>query len=291
MNDKKVSKFNIPINEESPDSQFQEDLEELQSVKLNRRITRLSILIISLTGAIILFAYMDLKNNLDKMNRSGNTEIQVLSKGVQSKFSSLSLQQAKFEEILAKTIAPLEKAVASMQKYMKETSTAIKQIRSARYADNKKAANAIETINKTLVLTSRKLEALASDMGQTKQKYTDELSSLSRMTTDIKRHIQEMQAELNRLSSSQLDKNRLEMELSNERKILQKALGQLKSNMENRLSTIEKKIRELEKIKVSSSAVQRPVPPKKTPSSQHPDPKPVENTHLQPGAIIEQDIQ
>ncbi|UCD89495.1 MAG: hypothetical protein JSW04_13930 [Desulfobacterales bacterium] len=291
MNDKKVSKFNIPIDEESPDSQFQEDLEELQSVKLNRRITRLSILIISLTGAIILFAYMDLKNNLDKMNRSGNTEIQVLSKGVQSKFSSLSLQQAKFEEILAKTIAPLEKAVALMQKNMKETSTAIKQIRSARNADNKKTADAIETINKTLVLTSRKLEALASDMGQTKQKYTDELSSLSRMTTDIKRHIQEMQAELNRLSSSQLDKNRLEMELSNERKILQKALGQLKSNMENRLSTIEKKIKELEKIKVSSSAGQRPVPPQKTPSSQHPDPKPVENTHLQPGAIIEQDIQ
>lgn len=291
MNDNEVSKFNIPIDEESPDSQFQEDIEELQAVKLNKRITRMSILIISLTGVIMLFAYIDLKKNLFKMNRSGNTEIQILSKGMQSKFSSLSLQQTKFEEILGKAIAPLEKSVALLQANLKETSTAIKYIRSARNIDNKKAAGAIEANNKALTSVSQKLETLASNMDQVNQKYTNELSSLSRMTTDMKHHIQTIQADLDTLSSSQLDKKRLDIELSNERKMLQQTLAQLKSNIENQLSIIEKKIRELEKIKVSSEG-RRPTTPKNAPPSQHPDPKPIDkNANLQPGNIIEQDIQ
>jgi len=291
MNDNDVSKYNIPIDEESPDSQFQEDIEEHQAIKLNKRITRMSILIISLTGAIILFAYIDLKKNLFKINRSGNTEIQTLSKGMQSKFSSLSLQQAKFEEILAKAIAPLENAVKSLKVNLKETSTAIKYIRSARKTDNKKTVDAIEATNKTLASVSQKLETLASDMNQVNQKYKIELSSLSRMTTGMEHHIQKIQAELDTLSSSQLDKKRLDIELSNERKMFQKTLAQLKNNIENQLSIIEKKIRELEKIKVSSE-VQKPVTPKNAPPSQLPDPKPVdEDTNLQPGTIIEQDIQ
>ena len=291
MNDNNVSKYSIPIDEESPDSQFQEDIEELQAVKLNKRITRMSILIISLTGAIILFAYIDLKKNLFKINRSGNTEIQTLSKGMQSKFSSLSLQQAKFEEILAKAIAPLENAVKSLKVNLKETSTAIKHIRSARKTDNKKTTDAIEATNKTLASVSQKIETLASDMNQVNQKYKIELSSLSRMTTGMEHHIQKIQAELDTLSSSQLDKKRLDIELSNERKMFQKTLAQLKNNIENQLSIIEIKIRELEKIKVSSE-VQKPVTPKNAPPSQLPDPKPVdEDTNLQPGTIVEQDIQ
>ncbi len=291
MNDNNVSKYSIPIDEESPDSQFQEDIEELQAVKLNKRITRISILIISLTGAIILFAYIDLKKNLFKINRSGNTEIQTLSKGMQSKFSSLSLQQAKFEEILAKAIAPLENSVKSLKVNLKETSTAIKYIRSARKTDNKKTAHAIEATNKTLASVSQKIETLASDMNQVNQKYKIELSSLSRMTTGMEHHIQKIQAELDTLSSSQLDKKRLDIELSNERKMFQKTLAQLKNNIENQLSIIEKKIRELEKIRVSSE-VQKPVTPKNASPSQLPDPKPVdEDTNLQPGTIIEQDIQ
>ena len=291
MNDNNVSKYSIPIDEESPDSQFQEDIEELQAVKLNKRITRISILIISLTGAIILFAYIDLKKNLFKINRSGNTEIQTLSKGMQSKFSSLSLQQAKFEEILAKAIAPLENAVKSLKVNLKETSTAIKYIRSARKTDNKKTTDAIEATNKTLASVSQKIETLASDMNQVNQKYKIELSSLSRMTTGMEHHIQKIQAELDTLSSSQLDKKRLDIELSNERKMFQKTLAQLKNNIENQLSIIEIKIRELEKIKVSSE-VQKPVTPKNAPPSQLPDPKPVdEDTNLQPGTIVEQDIQ
>jgi len=291
MNDNDVSKYNIPIDEESPDSQFQEDIEEHQAIKLNKRITRMSILIISLTGAIILFAYIDLKKNLFKINRSGNTEIQTLSKGMQSKFSSLSLQQAKFEEILAKAIAPLENTVKSLKVNLKETSTAIKYIRSARKTDNKKTVDAIEATNKTLASVSQKLETLASDMDQVNQKYKNEFSGLSRMTTGMEHHIQKIQADLYTLSSSQLDKKGLDIELSNERKMFQKTLAQLKNNIESQLSIIEKKIRELEKIKVSSEE-QKPVTQKNAPPSQLPDPKPVdEDTNLQPGTIIEQDIQ
>lgn len=291
MNDNEVEKFEIRIDEESPDSQFQDDVDELKAVKLNRRITRTSILIIMLMGAIILIAYIDLKKNLSKMSSSGDMEIHTLSKGMQSQFSSFSSRQAKLEEVFAEKIVSVEKAVDSMQTNLKEISTAIKHIRSARNSDNKKTADAIEAINKTLVSVPQKLEHLASDVNQVKQKYADELSRLSRMTTNIQQNIQKLQADLDALSSSQLDKKTLDIKLSNERNLLQKSMDRFKNDMGNELIAIKKKIKALEKI-TESLERSRPITPKASLPSQQIEPKPVdENTHTQPGTITEQDIQ
>ena len=291
MNGNDVSKFNIPIDEESPDSQFQEDVEELEAVKINKRITRTALLTITLMGVIILFAYIDLKKNLSKMSSSGNTEIQTLSNGMHSKFSSLLLQQAKLEKILADKITPLEKTVGSMQADLKEQSTAIKQIRSAIKSDNKKTADAIEAIEKTVTPLSITLENLASDVNGFKQKYSNELSNLSRMATDVQRHIRKLQSDTASLSSSQIDKKRLDIELSNERSIYQKRLGQFQSDMAARILSIEKRLKELENINVSLQE-HRTAKPTAAQSSQSQKSNPADNNTLrQPGTIIEQDIQ
>jgi predicted nucleic acid-binding Zn-ribbon protein len=285
MNDNEREKINISIDEDSPDAQFQEDVEELQAVKLNKRITRMSFLIVSLMVVFILFAYIDLKKNLSMMSTSGNTEIETLSKDMQSKFSSLLLQQAKFEEVFAKKIIPLEKDVGSLQTNLKEISTATKQIRSAINNDNKKTKDAIETIHETLAPVPKKFEQLASDIDQFKEKYANELASLARTTTNIQGQIQQLQSDIETLSSSQLDKKKLAIELLNERSIYQKKLIQFKSDMDNRLIAIEKKIKGLVEQ-------QQTVKSKLAPSSQSQDLKPVgEHTQPQSGSIIEQDIQ
>jgi len=291
MPDNETSKFDIRIDETSPESQFQEDVDELQVVNLNKRITRMSVLITCLFGAIILLAYLDLKKNLFKMDNSGTMEIQSLTKGVDSRFSSLSLQQAKFEEVLSKKIAPLEKAVASMQPNLKEVSTAIKYIRAARKEDNKKMGNSIEAINKTLTTVPTKLQNLTSNIDKINNKHTNELSNLSRATTDIKNNLQKFQADITSLSSSKLDQKTLDIELTNQQKIFQQTLIQLTSDIEKRISSIEKKIKEMEKAKMVSER-RRQIEPKKSSPSMQQEPQTIKKAVIpKPGTIIEQDIQ
>jgi len=291
MPDNETSKFDIRIDEASPESQFQEDVDELQVVNLNKRITRMSVLITCLFGAIILLGYLDLKKNLFKMDNSGTIEIQSLTKGVDSRFSSLSLQQAKFEEALSKKIAPLEKAVASIQPNLKEVSTAIKYIRAARKEDNKKMANSIEAINQTLATVPTKLQNLTSDIDKINNKHTNELSNLSRATKDIKNNLQNIQADIASLSSSKLDKKTLDIELTNQQKIFQQTLIQLTSDIEKRISSIEKKIKEMEKAKMVSER-HRQIEPKKSSPSMQQEPQTIKKAVIpKPGTIIEQDIQ
>ena len=287
MNESNDSKFNITIDGESPDSHFQEDAEELQTVKLNKRITRNSILIILLMGAVILFAYMDLKKRLFTVNSSGNTEIQTLSKGMRSKFSSLSLQQAKFAEALSAKIEPLEKTVASIQKNLKEIATTMEHIRLTEKETHKKTAETIESIQQTLAPISRKLENLTSDMDQLNQKYSKELASLSRMFAIIRLDMQQLQSGFDVLSASQadkIDKKSIGIALSHERNIFQDKLSQLKKDFENRLLAMEEKIKELERQQ--SSAHNGPIR-----SQQQAPISAGENTSSRPGPIIEQDIK
>jgi chromosome segregation ATPase len=290
MNDNDVAKFNITIDGENPEAQFKEDIEESQAVRLNRRITRTAFLVIALMGVVVLFVYKDLRKNLLQMSSSGNSEIQTLSKGVETKLSSLSLRQTKLEDLLTKKVEPLEQAIGSMQTSLKELATAIKQIRSARDNDNKKTADNLEAIHRALPPVMAKIEHLAVDIDRFKQKQAAELSSLSRMTTSIQGHLETMEKDLQALASSTLDENTLEGRLANERNIYQKRLAQFQRDLENRFDDIEARIKALEHAKYSMKR-QLPTKPKAVPAAQARQPNPVDaNVENHAGTIIEQDI-
>lgn len=290
MNDNEVSKFNMAIDGENPDAQFQEDIEESQAVRLNRRITRTAFLVIVLLGVVVLFVYKDLKRNLLQMSSSGNTEIQTLSKGVETKLSSLSLQQTKLEDLLAKKVGPLEQAVGSMQTSLKELATAIKQIRSVRDNDNKKTADELEAIRRALPAMLAKIEHLAADIDRFEQKQAAELSSFSRMTTSMQQNLENLQQDLQALASSTLDENTLDGRLANERNIYQKRLAQFQQHLENRFDDIETRIKALEHAKYSMDK-QLPTAPNAMPATQARQPNPLgTDAENHAGTIIEQDI-
>ena len=61
MTKKKSKKFEMPMDDETPEFQVQEELDDLKVEKLHKRITRISIIIPCLVVVIILVAYFDLK--------------------------------------------------------------------------------------------------------------------------------------------------------------------------------------------------------------------------------------
>lgn len=295
MNDS--SKLNIRIDEESPDSQFREEIDGPAVEQLNKRITRISILVLCLAVVIILLGYFDIKKRLAVIDSTGNTGVQALSKNMESRFSSLSVQQAKLEDALTKKILPLEKATASIQASLKEALTAIKFIRSARKSDNKKAASSMTAVENTLADIPKDLERITFKISTVDEKYAKELSVILKTVTAIKNDFEKLETDIASLSSEKLDQDALDVAMKTQLIAYMKALNQLTSNFEDKIKSLETTVKELQKRQVVKK-IQKQIIPGKTPPSELPPPnqvpaaKPAKDAvRSQPGTIVEQNIE
>ena len=291
------SKFKIRIDDESPDSEFREEINGPVVEKLNKRITRISILVLCLTVVIILLGYFGIKKRLAVIDSTGNTGVQTLSKNMESRFSSLSVQQAKLENVLAKKIMPLEKATASMQSSLKEALTSIRYIRSARKSDNNKAAGSMEAVENTLAAIPKDLERIASKISKVDEKYAKELSVLLKSVTTIKNDFKKIETDIASLSSEKLDKDALDIAMKTQLTAYMKALNQLTTNLEEKIISVEKMVKELREQEAGNKNQKQIIPsktiPSKLPSTKKvPLVKSIKDTPpQQPGTIVEQDIQ
>ena len=248
MAEKESKKFEISMDDEVPEFQTQEDFDDQKIEKLHKRITRISIIIPCLVVLIILAGYFDLKKNLSSINTEGNMGVQTLSKELESKFSSLSIKEAKIEETLDKKIEALEKATSSLQASSKEADTAIRYIRSARKKDNESSESAIQQIENKLASIVKDLDKISSDLNAMDKTFSAKLAILSQSTDSSKNALQMIRSDISSIKSSKADLTALK----DQQKVYQLALRQLTSSLEDRIKSVEKRLNELKKVQTSS---------------------------------------
>jgi len=256
MAEKESKKFEISMDDEAPEFQTQEDFDDQKIEKLHKRITRISIIIPCLVVLIILAGYFDLKKNLSSINTEGNMGVQTLSKELESKFSSLSIKEAKIEETLDKKIEALEKATSSLQASSKEADTAIRYIRSAairyirsaRKKDNESSESAIQQIENKLASIVKDLDKISSDLNAMDKTFSAKLAILSQSTDSSKNALQTIRSDISSIKSSKADLTALK----DQQKVYQLALRQLTSSLEDRIKSVEKRLNELKKVQTSS---------------------------------------
>jgi DNA repair exonuclease SbcCD ATPase subunit len=129
---------NEPIDDKSA---MREEIIEQRLEKLSIRVTLISILVPVLIFVIFTVAYLDMKSRIFSMHDTGVDELQKLSRDLESKFSSLSVRFAKFEESFSereaslkvieesfsKKMVPMEKAVSALETSMKDVQKNIKE--------------------------------------------------------------------------------------------------------------------------------------------------------------------
>lgn len=245
MTDNENSRFKIRLDDETPDTGFQEELEDQRIEKLSRRITLVSILIPCFLCVIFFVAYLDIKKRVTGMHVTGET----LSQDLGAKISALD--------------ESINKTTSSMQKELNETTTAIKYIRSARKADNKKFNALTDTIEKKLESACKDLEITASKIKMLDSDFKKELVDVSKGLNKAKKELNKLQTDIATLSSGRINKKMLDLALKKEQKIYQQKLDKTAKGLEDKIKSIQKS---LKKIKAEI------VPPK-------------------PGDIIEQNIK
>ncbi len=292
MTEKEPKKFEMQLDDESQDFQIQEEIDDTKVEKLNKRVTRISIIIPCLMVIIILAAYFDLRKNLSSLNTIGNMGVQSLSKELESRFSSLSIKQANLEESTAKKIGELQKTIASLQAETKEATTAIRYIRSARKSDNKHTESAINAIDKKLDLFPKDLNKISSDVKKLEQSLTEQLTSISKFINSSKNDLQKINSDISSLKSSKADRTALK----DQQKVYQLALRQMSKNLEDRLSSLENMVKKLDKTKTPAKKQSKAKPGSAVSSTQtstesSPNTQSSPKSGIpKPGTIIEQDL-
>ena len=123
----RLDKINDEV-EEPEDSVVQTEVHELKLEKINQRVTLISILIPVLIVVVLVIAYLDIKQRVVRTEDTGASEFQKLSADLESRFSSLSLRQAKLEEAVAAMTEQNDKNVAALNTRLDKLQQSLKEI-------------------------------------------------------------------------------------------------------------------------------------------------------------------
>jgi DNA repair exonuclease SbcCD ATPase subunit len=287
----------IQIDGQHPDSFYEDELRDLRRDsdihRLRRRVTILSILIPCLLCAILVLAYLDVRERLSQFQTAGSREVQTLSEDVLNKAASLSDQYVKLE----KTSAGIQERVEKIEGDIKKLDTSKVDKNALDMANKKRSAEVAKTfaaLQKDVAEQKASLDALAKDLNQRLddtltplrsdlQMQKKEMTKAVQVTKNIQNKGQEQASAIRRLSEGKVDKEALKSLLENDR--VRMAL------LEKRIKTLVEEVLWLEnRLKLTGKIGETLEAP-----SPKPDEPPVAGTTgtsppPEAGKIIEQEI-
>ena len=278
MTEKDPYKFRIRLDDDISDSALQDDIEDLRITKLGRRITFVAVFIPCVVGAILFFAYIDLNKRVGKVHDTGTTAVRNVSKDLETRISTLAYEFSSSKESLTKQIA-------SIESNLKEATTAIKYIRSARKIDNNKVNGQLAGIEKKLMPIRKDLDLVISEIKNFDKKVARQLVQL---TKTVEKTRNDLQKDISTISSTKISKKAFDLAMIDQQVRFQEKLNQVSARLEKKLETARKKIAELEKAQAAykKSKPMQPVILPRTP------PAPGKEAATQKSeAITEQDIK
>lgn len=277
-----------------PDSIYVADAENLRIEKLNTRVTLVAVLIPCLLVIVLAVAYLDIKNRVASTQSTGTMGVQNLSKDLESRFSSLSLKQAKLEEQLAENTKTLETATAALQVKLKKTISDYKTDN-----QNKASQSDLAALDKKSNTALNALKKDVTDLQASFKAFDEELAGQILLMTESLKKDQERLVAVEKkaleLEKEKLTKESLNVSLGIERLAVKELVNSRMGEVVKKLERMDKKIDALDQ-QIEAQAKQRASAPKPSPSAASPTPKAsvtapkADPAAAQPAAIQEQTI-
>jgi len=292
MDTSKPSRFKIGSESERPDKVYQEEIQDLRVEKLSHRVTLLTILIPCLIGIILVITYLDIKDRVVRSQTTGTQGMQNLSKDVASKFSQLSLKEAKLEELIAQKLPALEKNTASIQARLRSAQKSITKMRAV-MADKNKVEQALSDIHQSLAPLPQKLDEVAAYAQTVDTKLSQDIAAIGTSLEAVQQTLLRVETELIALAAGKVDQETLDKRMQTERQALQKEWAQSVKKLEKSIKALQSKTPASAKTGSVSGAAAAPPPKQTAPATKTPPPsKPASQpAPPPPGKIIEQDIE
>lgn len=293
MDDTGSSEFRMRIDDDGPDREMQEEIEDQRISKLNQRVTLISILIPCLIGSILLFIYLDIQSNVTTTLDTESKTVQSLTKGLDSRVSSLSAQNEALKNDVAGSFSSIEKTLTSLKGKIEKNRRNVAWTRKIA-ATKETLTSALSKTDESIAVVDEGLKSLSTDVKDFQDTMAQELTRFSETSDSQMKSVEDLRAALSELSSEKIDKRDLYVLLEDRQKVYRKRVGQMIKDVEKELAILQRKIRVLEAKTGPSGTATPPASERKetllpeSGKSIVPSDRPA---HLTPGTIIEQDIQ
>lgn len=252
-------KNDIDEPENLASSIYHEEISTLKIDKLSNRVTIISIIIPCLIGAILFFAYMDMKERVITADATKQSQVDRISEQFESKLNALDVKIAKnrfdldnelpkintkttqIEGLLAKTAA----SKADKAEIQAELNDLKKRI-TDNSNQNKTNIQTIEQANqKSVSVIKESEERLVSQLNEIKKQFSgkiSELTQLSEQLAQVKKQLSIVDIRQKDLEKKQANTQALDARINETKTQLLKNIQILQNNIENELKSLDQKI-------------------------------------------------
>ena len=284
MSEEKSPDFKIRIGEESPISEFQDEIRELRLEKLSKRVTIISILIPCFIAIVLAFAYLDLRKRVLINQDTGTETVKKISRDFEAQLYEITSKYNDFENTIATRAATLEKNFSSLKLKLYKTDNRLKKLNASKA--NKKDQEAV----------LKDLRKVSSQITAFDEGFTQKLDALADTVKQTSNDLAKIHADISTLITNKIDRKVFNEKLQKEEQLQQQKLNQIKANIDTQLLVIRKEIQKLEnrfasRQKTDQPPSQQSTPPASPPTSSDSSGKQTGETAApEAGQIIEKDI-
>ncbi|MBI5063022.1 MAG: hypothetical protein HZB87_06070 [Desulfatitalea sp.] len=263
--------------EEPEEQPVQTEVHELKLEKINQRVTLISILIPVLIVVVLLITYLDIKKLVVRTEDTGASEFQKLSTDLESRFSSLSVRQAKIEETMTALTDQNDKTAAAMNTRLDKLQETLKLV-SKLAADQKELKTAKADMAKQIDDVVDASNAAATQTAAITQELKKQMDEVRQSLAAIGSQVGAVEKKVTVIDQSKIDKQamdlaikfeglKIENSLKGRMDALQSVLNGMESNPARRSSGSAPSSQTLSSPKPAKPATQAPAPEKpETPS-------------------------
>ncbi|KJS30396.1 MAG: hypothetical protein VR64_17075 [Desulfatitalea sp. BRH_c12] len=243
-----ISQFKLRLDKEPVDreeSALPPEINELKLEKISQRVTLISILIPVLIVIVLVITYLDIKKRVTQTEDIGAIEFRKLSSDLESRFSSLSVRQAKIEEVMEKMTEQSTQASAAIQvqlgkmndalKEMRQNAVGSKEFNATKSEFNATKAELVKQINGVVDASNQAGEQMAAISQALKQQMDD----LNRTVSSAGQQLSGLDRKMTEIDQKKIDKPALDLALKLENL-------KLENSIKAQIEALQTKIRILE---------------------------------------------
>ena len=242
--DEEDVKFKMRLNkvadeaEEPEEPAIQAEVHELKLEKINQRVTLISILIPVLIVVVLVITYLDIKKRVVRTEDTGASEFQKLSADLESRFSSLSLRQAKLEETMAAMTEQNEKNVAAIKTRLDKLQEAFKEINRLT-ADQKELKTAKAEMVKQINTVVESSNAAATQTAAITQELKKQMDQISQSLNSSNSQINAVEKKISGIDQNKIDKSTMDLAIKFE-------VLKVENALKSRIDALQSKINEMQ---------------------------------------------
>lgn len=255
--------FKMPLDDAIEEAPIPAGVNELRLEKINTRVTVISVIIPVLIVIILIFTYLDIKRRMEQTEDTGTMGVQKLSTDLESRFSSLSVRQARLEDETIRMAQNIEKSFVRLEVKLKELTDVMENVK-ASGASKKELKGKVSEVDNKIVNLAGSIEEVDAQLSTLSDGLKTDMEQLTQDLTANRTQLQSLEEKITALDKNKIEKPTLELALRLESLRIEQSLQAELETLRADLKNLDQKVRKLSQQTRNDVSTPSPIPPPPT---------------------------